>query len=412
MENFGYYSSQKISLFDFETIGNQLGFRIEMLGQPYQPRINFVYVDDNGTEKYWSIREYIPTPNIDGFSEGSIVRLKREIEYESGFDIEFSYNSSTEIIRFFQEVFRKYGGILSFESPADVDNWVFFNKKNLTNLSDFVQGRIEQQRLFFESAVKLTAPQSSEEDFLSRTKKADGDESLGVPLDVEEYEYITPFGKGGSPAENFEVFADILPKYQIAICPICNQGYFEKINTYTLQGWSRTYGKTLHNHPRNSLRCEHFVLVEPFIHMNGVWPSEARGLFGPEKPHVIGYLLQEHSCRGVMHSIPISRINENEFVPAYTLHSISYFSENPNEAYDAICSIMAESLGEYTTPMPFAVPPPGNEDWWELKKWVQNGTLFYLNENSNEFILSSDAEKFPYGGIEGRRISHVFPYPY
>ncbi len=203
-----------------------------------------------------------------------------------------------------------------------------------------------------------------------------------------------------------------LPAYTIARCPYCLAAISERLDTYSVQGWSRSYGKSVY-HPYAVLNhCEHFTLVEPFFHFHGIWPDEAKGMFGPEKPHVIGTLLESGKCLAVIHALPVCRIENDTFVPRYTLFMISYFSEQPENAYDTVINFNRRYTDEPYTPFPFAEPPYDAPQWWDLCYWGSQKLLFWLDSNDPDLPLKSgDCNSFPYGNIEGRRFSHGFPYP-
>jgi hypothetical protein len=184
------------------------------------------------------------------------------------------------------------------------------------------------------------------------------------------------------------------------------------LDTYSVEGWDRGYGKAVYHSYAILNHCEHFTLVEPFFHFHGIWPAEAKGLFGPEKPHVIGVLLESGKCLAVMHALPVCRVEDDSFVPRYTLFTISYFSKHPKNAYDTVINFNRRYTDELYTPFPFAEPPYGAPHWWDLSYWVSQKLLFWLDSDDPDLPLKSeDSNSLPYVNIEGRRFSHTFPYP-
>ncbi|MCC6603507.1 MAG: hypothetical protein IT327_09875 [Anaerolineae bacterium] len=204
-----------------------------------------------------------------------------------------------------------------------------------------------------------------------------------------------------------------LPDYAIARCPFCLSKNVEKINTYSLLGWSIRYGKAVYSQRLAGTHCNHFALVQSFFHFHNIWPKEASGQFCSEVPHIIGHLLENHQCQAVIHALPICRIESDEFVPRYTLFIISYFSEQPQKAYDSVIAFNAKYV-EPGVAWPFIAPPEGYEHWWNLDYWVQKEQLFWVDANDPELgIRTGDTTSFPYGNIEGRTwpYLHTFPYP-
>lgn len=237
---------------------------------------------------------------------------------------------------------------------------------------------------------------------------------LQLNLDVKGYEALRngPLYSGTYRAG--------LPAYVIARCPICKQENIERLDTYSLRYWPgiNTYsGKSVWGEEAIVHHCRHFALVQPFVNFNGLEPLEARNEYGPEVPHVLGYLLElgywfEPGCLAVIHALPVCRTENKTFVPRYTLFLISYFSKyEPEYIRDQVFKFNAY-FWEIPYVQMFSEPPDGRESWWNLKKWVAEGKLFWLDTRQPTLELrTKDVEAFPYGNISGRTYPYFESYP-
>lgn len=232
---------------------------------------------------------------------------------------------------------------------------------------------------------------------------------LKLEITAQEYRAIAVNRVSLQP----EPFLDKLPVYSIARCPFCFEENTERLNTYAMDGWHTGYGSAIFDSRAIVQHCKHFALTQSFFHFQNIWPSEANGMLGPEVPHVIGHLLSSGHCLAVIHALPICRIEDSVFVPRYILFMVSYFSEKPKEAYDAVIGFNVPYV-EDGVAWPFISPPKGRENWWNLQEWITQGQLFWVNGNSPSLEISTrDPSNFPYGKITGRTVPyfHTFPYP-
>jgi hypothetical protein len=204
-----------------------------------------------------------------------------------------------------------------------------------------------------------------------------------------------------------------LPQYLIARCPYCLIKNIEALDTYSINGWSLRTGHAVYSHRLVFYHCQHFTLVQPFIHFHGIWPTEAKGFFGPEVPHVIGHLLDSRKAQAVIHALPICRIEENKFVPRFTVFIVSYYSLLPERAYNSVIEFNTDYV-EPGVAWPFIAPPKGCDPWWDLNQWVAKGQLYWVDSHDPELgIRTQDVAAFPYVNIIGRTwpYIHTFPYP-
>jgi len=227
---------------------------------------------------------------------------------------------------------------------------------------------------------------------------------LKIELGVEEY---LSFAKYSFKPENLVR----LPRYIIAICPICKEENIEHLNTYSAAAWDKGYGGQAFA-LGSATHCKHFAFTQPFIHFHNIWPEEANHDLGPEVPYVIGHLLESGKCLAIIHALSICRPENGKFVPRYTLYMITYFSEDPKSAYDSLIGYNMPYI-EPGTIAAFILPQKGSEHWWDLPRWVSAGQLYWVDTSEPELkLMTMDVENFPYKGITGRRYFHMFPYPY
>lgn len=212
-----------------------------------------------------------------------------------------------------------------------------------------------------------------------------------------------------------QAYYSSLPAYTIARCPLCQAENIERIDTYSVKNWpgiNYSGGRAVGSNEAIVHHCEHMALVQPFINFHGIIPSEAKkvceGEFGPEVPHVIGYLLEEGTCLAVIHALPVCRIEGERFVPRYTMFMVSYFSQKRPEDIRKQVVYRANLHFSWSVPVDiFAQPPDGTEHWWNLREWVAKGLLYWVDGNDPGLGLrTGDVQAFPYGEITGRK------YPY
>ena len=232
---------------------------------------------------------------------------------------------------------------------------------------------------------------------------------LQVDLDVKTYTHMLNQIRALPPD-----FIDQLPSYTIARCPYCGQENIERLDTYSICKWRTKLGNSVFHGNGISHHCQHFTLTQPFFHFHNIWPEGARGQLAPEKPHVIGHILETGACKAVIHALPICHIEDDKFLPLYTLFMVTYFAPHPLWANRRILDFSTN----YVEPLVvwyFVDPPEGCEHWWDLDLYVEDGSLYWVDADDPELnIYTKDLSKFPYGNIEGRTwpYLHSFPYPY
>lgn len=208
-----------------------------------------------------------------------------------------------------------------------------------------------------------------------------------------------------------------LPNYIIARCPFCNKEYVSLIDTHSIFEWwtGVESHKSVFTSSYQTIGCSHFVAVQTFLNLNGLFPFE-RNYFSNKcgdvpiiTPELFFKDLRTHA---VIHSLPICRIEGKEFVPRYTIYTITYYSENSESAYDRAMDIkyppelMKQQLelddgyspGYLFSSSTRARLQPLVRD---LRSWVLKGNLFWLDLHDPNLPLSNNLEAFPYQNIQG-----------
>lgn len=224
---------------------------------------------------------------------------------------------------------------------------------------------------------------------------------LQVRITPEDYLTVTGNLASFSLLPSSACYWQSLPEYVVARCPLCDNTYIEKLDTYSLCYWVRpSFGDHLfyHRYAREA-NCPHFVVVHHFINLNSVMPTElAYKELGCEVPHVISVFLPDDiESYAVMHALPICRIEEGQFVPRYSLYVITYYSEEPSTLIDRrwqISSSWSMFVGHGIL----------TKESWDLARWVRASKLQWLDPRIPDLPLrAGPVEAFPYLGIEGHR---------
>jgi hypothetical protein len=237
-----------------------------------------------------------------------------------------------------------------------------------------------------------------------------------------QYRRVGDFAPSAAGIEYWER----LPVYLIARCPFCGSLYEERLDTHYLGGWlpspflwdfvytsremaeNKELGKA---DEQRSVRCPHFVAVQHFLSLHGVLPTELKG-FGnqSEVPFVMPeFLPADIESYAVMHSLPICRIENDQFVPLYLVYLVTYYSTAPHVLWRR----RKARAQEYEDGLHF----PLMETWrgvesaeaWDLPHWVAKGKLLWLDLDQPDLPLKAGpVEDFPYGNIEGIRKTYRY----
>lgn len=204
-----------------------------------------------------------------------------------------------------------------------------------------------------------------------------------------------------------------IPNYITAQCPLCGDVFTERMDTYSLEDWGTKYDSSFffgwHMIDEESVsfepvRCEHFLGVECFINFNGLEPVELNPSYysGPaEVPSVMGVFLPDDPVSyAVMHGLPICRVENNKFVPRYSLFMITYFSKDTHVVRERNWSNYDENMGRISSLM---LDLSSSRDY-DLLRWVADGKLLWLDLEHDDLPLKSGSpDTFPYANIQGSR---------
>ena len=221
-----------------------------------------------------------------------------------------------------------------------------------------------------------------------------------------------------------------LPNYIIARCPFCHAAYTAKLDTHSLAFW---YGTRQDDHAREVFReayqdvgCAHFLAVHSFLNLNGFFPEDAGNYFHNtyDVPFVSPlFLPDEVPSYVVMHSLPVCRIEEGEFVPRYGLYTLTYYVPEEYVSWKQFPSttglsrrgiiherrVAERQAPGYTPyhwegflyPLGYAKEHP---EWWDLRLWVERKKLLWLDPYSPDLQLrDGPVDEFPYANIQGYR---------
>jgi hypothetical protein len=234
----------------------------------------------------------------------------------------------------------------------------------------------------------------------------------------KEYLSITskPNHKRGFVRDLSPDYWNIVPRYQYSCCPFCKLKYSAQVDTYSLKYCPHygEFGSTINSYfgqdisDHETEHCSHYVAVHKFINLNGYIPHEITQMtfMSAEVPMIQMHLLPDNiPSRAVMHAFPICRIQNNQFVPQYTLYILTYFSTEPKKVitewstsqfqkYDRDPEYYGALLINLQDPLAF-----------DLTHWVKHGLLSWLDlDDPNKSLRNEPAEIFPYENIKGRKL--------
>jgi len=243
---------------------------------------------------------------------------------------------------------------------------------------------------------------------------------LQITMQPDEYLEILQNWKKSEPPKGY---MEKLPAYIMARCPFCHLEYKTLLDTHGLRyGRVSSSGDQL-GHPLNE-RCVHFLAIHAFLNLNGLFPLERSKSFRNDYdvPFISPlFLPDEVPSYAVMHSLPICRIENGQFIPRYYLYTLTYYvpenyvswektiPSNPQKYRHRIISErrLSEMRANNLHWEEFLYFPPQARkypDWWDLPLWVTKGKLLWLDPHSPSLELKSGpVEDFPYANVQGFR---------
>jgi len=164
------------------------------------------------------------------------------------------------------------------------------------------------------------------------------------------------------------VYQFLLPDVTYARCPICGHILKCRVDIYSLQGWAvgpefdqslypdgyqaadfraktfvsmpddfppRITPKDVFDGVQKFAHCEHFLGVHKFLNLHGALPPFNYFINYGEVPYVEPWIL-ESSIPGfsILHALPVCKIENDDFLPAYTIFSLTYFCPNRASLFD------------------------------------------------------------------------------
>lgn len=218
-----------------------------------------------------------------------------------------------------------------------------------------------------------------------------------------------------------ESYLQRLPWYLIARCPLCGAEYRSVADTHGLYEWDNysSYYQEVFSYEHQSIGCDHFIGVHTFVNLNGNFPTETYDSGSTlDVPRITPeLLLDEYGTGAVIHSLPICRLQGEEFVPTYSVYTLTYFAEQPRVVYKKALNILypPEPIkpgddfdpGELWTNWSRLHP---EEVCRDLPYWVERGKLHWLDLDQADLPLqSASVSEFPYANIQGfgRRYAYI-----
>mgnify|MGYP001283432261 CR=1 FL=1 len=240
-----------------------------------------------------------------------------------------------------------------------------------------------------------------------------------------EYQRLTIGWERGPVAlwkkKSDDPYWDILPRYRLAVCPICNQPHMQQADTYSLGGWtsSADLGENLFirdTHQAVSAPCKHFLGIHNFINLHGHSPVELDYFSNQsgEVPYVTPWFFYEDiKTYVVLNGLPICRVESDQFVPHFTVFTLTYFNENRAIFRERRKQENLE-LGkgeEDFYPGTVALPWTARPSDYDLAEWARQGKLGWLDVADSHLRLQiGQGKEFPqmYNNIQGMKHSYIY----
>lgn len=215
-----------------------------------------------------------------------------------------------------------------------------------------------------------------------------------------------------------------LPRYLFARCPICSAEYTSAADTHGLFKWRTSLdsgvvarGEALFVAEYQTGNCSHYGGIQTFINLNGNLPVEVNSLHNDcgDIPLITPELLTCDTVVAVMHSLPICRVEDNQFVPSYSVYSLTYFAQDPEKVRQ---HALAKKYPNFKPDPEGYSPAYLYDDSSRLKyeplagnlhHWAQQGKLFWLDLNISTLPLTSvSVTEFPYANVQGFGTSWLY----
>jgi hypothetical protein len=198
------------------------------------------------------------------------------------------------------------------------------------------------------------------------------------------------------------------PRVLVSRCPYCAQAVWVKVGVFSLvdEFWYREDSDGRDDVPKDS-RCSHLFCLDGALNLNGHRPTEAIApitvvtnttiKMAAQVPFVKPRVLDLPTMVAVIHSFPVA--------DKYTAYPIVYFAEQqPSQEEFCIGWARQEYVDhlEGGKPIVFIGRRTDAQDY-ELRKWVEQGKLLWLDPTGDEQLIRGPVEAFPYNDVLGRR---------
>ncbi len=217
-----------------------------------------------------------------------------------------------------------------------------------------------------------------------------------------------------------EDYWEMLTTYTFARCPFCGKVYQQPADTYSLLGWSGfTVGLSKGYYDSPSITeppCPHLFATQQFLNLHNHLPFERSYIScdSGETPYLTDWFFPDDlATRVILHALPICRIVDEQFVPSYTVFSLTYFSEDEAQLRQRHFAWQREEgKGDseyYPAGFVFPSESPSANNAYDLVVWAQRGQLGYIDHTTPGFPLKiGSAAALPaiFQKIEGRRCDY------
>ncbi len=175
----------------------------------------------------------------------------------------------------------------------------------------------------------------------------------------------------------YEAYWRIIPRYTYAYCPICQIRYQAPADTYSVTGWlpHRHFFHALYVTQAGPLRqhsCPHLLGIQLFVNFHSNLPTELTWFENQsgEVPYLTPWFFPpDIPGYAILHALPICRIEDEQFVPRYTVFILTYFSQSPHivlERHYAAEWARGQGDSEF---YPATVAAPGPYGYRLLRRW-------------------------------------------
>lgn len=239
-------------------------------------------------------------------------------------------------------------------------------------------------------------------------------EGLKITFDVTTYRHmLAEYGDNLLDAGKEEYISQ-LPRYLIAQCPICDKPYYAAFDTHSLKPnmfYPPNFSYLFRSDSKEK-KCGHFVAVARFINLNGFMPKEYTRWHNRlgDIPVVTPGMLSNNFEYAVIHGLPICRIEDDVFIPRYSVYFVTYYSrfahQTIKERREELANLpnIDNDLLEFLDGSFLGRMNPLAKD---LSYWVKEEKLFWLDYQT-ESLKTSDVDVFPYQNITGRGKSYHY----